>query len=119
MRWNFLKKSPKLLLSGEWLELWAFARYDLRLTDAEFWDLSFAQFNALTDRYIQDQENQDLRAALICSILANVNRDTKKRHKPFEPKDFMPQRRPTKPKTDEQMKEDLAALTIALGGEIK
>ncbi len=120
MRWKFLTKSPKRSpLNADWLSLWAFARYDLRLSDAEFWDLSFEQFNALAERYIQDQENQDLRAALICSLLANINRDTKKRRTPFEVKDFMPQRRPLKPKTDEQMKDDLIALTIALGGEIK
>jgi hypothetical protein len=31
----------------------------------------------------------------------------------------MPQRRPKKKKTDKQMKEDLIAATIALGGNIK
>lgn len=71
------------------------------------------------ERYIQEQEEQDFRAAIICSIIANVNRDPKKRQKAFEPKDFMPQRRPRKVKTDDKTKEDLYALNIALGGDIK
>jgi hypothetical protein len=29
-------------------------------------------------------------AALICSVLANVNRDAEKRPEPFQPADFMP-----------------------------
>lgn len=106
-------------LTDEWLDLWAFGRYDLRLSEDEFWDLTFDQFNALVERYIQEQENQDLRMAMICSLLANIYRNTKKRQRPYEPKEFMPQRRPKKQKTVEQMKNDLIALNVALGGEIK
>lgn len=32
----------------------------------------------------------DLRAAIPASVIANVNRDTKKRRKPFSPMDFIP-----------------------------
>lgn len=123
MRLKSSRRSSKHLelqnLTDDWLSLWAFGRYDLRLSDDEFWDLTLDQFNALSEQYIQEQENQDLRTALICSLLANIHRDTKKRHKPYEPKDFMPQRRPKKQKTDDQMKNELTALTVALGGEIK
>lgn len=99
--------------------MWAFARYDARLSDSEFWGLTLKQYNALIERYIIEQENNDLRSALICSLLANIHRDIKKRQKPYEPKDFMPQRRPRKLKTDEQMRDDLTALNAILGGEIK
>lgn len=37
-------------------------------------------------------EIEDWRAGMIASVIANANRDEKKRRKPFEPKDFMPQR---------------------------
>jgi len=99
--------------------MWAFARYDARLSDSEFWGLNLKQYNALIERYIIEQENSDLRSALICSLLANIYRDPKKRQKPYEPADFMPQRRPRKLKTDEQMRDDLTALNAILGGEIK
>jgi hypothetical protein len=32
----------------------------------------------------------DLRAATIASVIANVNRNPKKRSRPYSPKDFMP-----------------------------
>lgn len=37
-------------------------------------------------------EVEDWRAGLIASTIANVNRDPKKRRKPYEPEDFMPHR---------------------------
>jgi hypothetical protein len=55
------------------------------------------------------------RAALICSVLAEINRDKKKRPKPFTPQDFMPKKKLTK----EQMMNNAKALTMMLGGEIK
>lgn len=35
-------------------------------------------------------ERDDLRAALVAAVIANVNRDPKKRRKPYEVSDFMP-----------------------------
>lgn len=45
-------------------------------------------------------ETEDWRAGMIASTIANVNRDTKKQKKPFQPDDFMPQRE--KPDHEEQ-----------------
>lgn len=36
------------------------------------------------------EEREDLRTALICCTIANVNRDPKKKPTPFEVSDFMP-----------------------------
>jgi hypothetical protein len=36
------------------------------------------------------EQRADLRAAINTSVLANVNRNTKKKHEPFTPLDFMP-----------------------------
>jgi hypothetical protein len=99
--------------------LWAFGIYNLHLSDKEFWHLTLAQFDALVSQYLQEQENLDFRAALVCAVLANIHRDPKKRQRPFEAKDFMPQRRSKKVKTEKQMKDDLVAANIALGGEVK
>lgn len=93
--------------------------YTLHLSDSQFWHLTLAQFDALIERHIQEQENLDVRAALICTTLANIYRDPKKRRKAFEVQDFMPQRRPKRKKSEEQVKDELMALNIALGGEIK
>lgn len=36
------------------------------------------------------EERADLRAGIICSVMANLQSDPKKRKKPFTPVDFMP-----------------------------
>lgn len=36
-------------------------------------------------------ERADMRAGIVASTIANVNRDAKKRPKPYTPGDFMPQ----------------------------
>lgn len=37
-------------------------------------------------------EMEDWRAGMVAATIANVNRDTKKQRKPYEPQDFMPKR---------------------------
>jgi len=61
---------------------------------------------------------QDYRSALICTLLAEVNRDRKKRPKPFKPQDFMPQRE-THRMSEDQVKSRLAAINYALGGKVE
>lgn len=39
-------------------------------------------------------EVEDWRAGMVAATIANVNRDTKRQRKPFQPSDFMPQREP-------------------------
>ena len=69
--------------------MWAFAVYDLGITEEAFWKLTLKQFNALLERYELSRERQDYRAALICAVLANIHRDPK-RSQPFTPDCFMP-----------------------------
>lgn len=60
------------------------------------------------------------RGAMICSIIAEVNRDRKKRKKPYTPSDFMPKKeKPEVRLTGEQMKGQLEMINAALGGEVK
>ena len=101
-----------------WLDWWAFGRYNLGLSEDEFWSLTLAQFDALTKRYNYEQEWLDYRAALICAVIANVNRNPKK-HKAFQPKDFMPRRqvKSVEELTPDRMLEHLRILNIAHGGK--
>lgn len=86
------------------------------MSEGEFWSLTLAQFNSLAKRYAFEQETLDYRGALICSIIAEVNRDKKKRSRPFTPKDFMLKKKVKL--TVEQMKNQIEAINIALGGEV-
>jgi hypothetical protein len=59
-------------------------------------------------------ENQ--RTAMICCIIANANRDPKKKSTPFKINDFMPQEK--KKMTAEQIEKFLKMLTLAMGGDV-
>lgn len=105
----------------DWLELWSFGRYSLRLTDNEFWGLTLAQFNSLVARYRIMQESLDYRTALICAVVANVNRDPAKKRDPFQPEDFMSGRKIRKKlqPTRENMREQLKTVALAMGAEVQ
>jgi len=55
---------------------------------------------------------------MICSVIAEVNRDRKRRKKPFTPDDFMPKKKAKTQLTGEQMKAQLGFINAALGGEV-
>lgn len=79
--------------------------------------MTLKEFNALSERYKDTESRLDYRAALICTVLAEINRDRKKRPKPFKPDDFMPQK-PKKKLKPEQMVKSLEVITQMMGGEI-
>ena len=79
--------------------------------------MTLKEFNALAGKYKNGQSWLDHRAALICSVLANIWRDTKKKTTPFLPEDFMP-REKTVQQTVEQMFATVKMLNTAFGGEV-
>jgi len=93
----------------------------LGYTHEQFWDMTFAEINEAIEGYnkrrkLEKLEN-DFRTGLICSVIANVNRDKKKRRRPYTPQDFMP--REKRQKMDaKQMFEVLKMVTIANGGKV-
>lgn len=58
------------------------------------------------------EDRADLRAGIVSSVIANTNRDPKRRPKPFEPVDFMPYYEKPTP-SPEQLAHKIRA---ALGG---
>lgn len=79
-----------------------------------------AQFNALCGKYLARVEREDYRSALICSVIANVNRDSKRRPKPFMPQDFMLTKtgRTARTQTTDEMLAMAKAWNAALGGSV-
>lgn len=63
-----------------------------------------------------EQERCDYRAALVASIIAEINRDERKRRKPFTPRDFMPQYNKPKRQSWKEQFEMVKALNRLLGG---
>ena len=70
----------------------------------------------------KEQERLDRRSALICFVLAEINRDKKKKPQPFTVDDFMPKYEAVSVKQKEQspedMKEQAKIITQILGGKI-
>lgn len=56
-------------------------------------------------------EQDDWRAGMIAATIANVNRDPKKRRKPYEPSDFMP-RRDRSPAEEQSWEEQVRILEM-------
>lgn len=56
---------------------------------------------------------------MLAALLANINRDTKKRPKPFTADDFMPEFAPDdkEPMSWETMKQFAMAMNAAMGGK--
>lgn len=54
-----------------------------------------------------------IQAAIICSVIANVNRDEKKKPKPFIPEDFLPSfyRKVKKKQSSGEMREILSGMS--------
>ena len=67
-----------------WETLWSVGRFDLRLTEEEFWGLVPRQFVALMERRHQAVLRHEFTAGAICSAVFN-SRGVKSK-----PTDFMP-----------------------------
>ena len=89
----------------------------MHFTESDFWDLTFAQFDVLSQQYIEEQKKLDSRTALICAVLANINRNPKKKSKAFTVEDFMPKyERERQVKSAEEMLETVKLWNTILGG---
>lgn len=88
----------------------------MRLTDEQFWRLTIKQFNSLCARHKEKKRADMFNSALICSVIANVNRG---KGKPFQPSDFMPkEKEKTRKMTTEEMVEILREITLKAGGDV-
>jgi len=61
-------------------------------------------------------EADDQRMAQLMALIANVNRDPKRRKVPFTPDDFMPQRGPRRAVEVETLRPRIDAAMVAFGG---
>jgi len=93
-------------------------RYDLKLSENDFWDLTLKDLVALIDRYKSNEEWLNYRTALISAIVANTARDPKRKPAPYTPDDFMPTGRKPKTQTPEQMFEQVKLLNVMFGGNV-
>lgn len=67
--------------------MWAVARYDLRLSEDEFWALSLREWTALVERRDSELERAEWGTATLTAMVVNMFR--KENSKPFEPAHFL------------------------------
>jgi len=99
----------------------------LKVSIPDFWRLLPKEFSAMAEEYSKTidelmmlEELADWRMGMICAIIANANRNPKKKSTPFQPTDFMPKKpQPKKEMTAQEMLEVLKTTTTMLGGEVK
>ncbi len=69
----------------------------------------------------QGQWRSDLRSGIVASVIANVNRDSKRKPEPFTAKDFMPDfmsRTETLEDKNERIKKKLLAFATAIKAKV-
>lgn len=70
---------------------------------------------------LDHQERADWRAAMLAALLAEINRNKKKRRKPYTAQDFMPEYKPTRSGNGQQTPNQMLALVeiwnAAFGGK--
>jgi hypothetical protein len=83
--------------------LWSSARYDLHLTDAEFWSLTPRQLSALLRRHKQALDRTNYLTGMIASVTANFSMAHPT--PPLSASDFMLGRKVKEPSDDEVAEE--------------
>jgi hypothetical protein len=93
-------EGPELTPEQVWERLWSEARYDLRLSDAEFLALTPRQFSLLRKRRDAEHERQELLFGIISQNIVNFSMSRPK--DPAKASDFMPSRW-GRPESDEDI----------------
>jgi hypothetical protein len=93
------------------------------ISPQEFGEMTPGEFLLMWKGFLRRQEMEDWRTAMVVSTLCEINRDRKKRPKPYTPEDFMPQKKqqkkqkePAKPRSTQRMRETVEYLNKAFGG---
>lgn len=72
------------------MKLWAFGKVSLKLSELEFWSLTWAEFQGLSEALADEDEKQNRRFGRVMALLANINRGKGQPAKSEE--DFIPKR---------------------------
>lgn len=80
--------------------MWAIAVTDFGLTPRDAWRLTLKEYHFLNKSYEAGARREHQRFALVCSVIANVNRS---KGPPFKVSDFMPKEKKKKQTWQEQL----------------
>ena len=92
------------------------AELESRMTTREFGEwLAYYAYDPFGN------ERGDLRSAVLCALLANINRDSKHHPRPFKTEDFLLKFKgdEPKPQSQDEQKRMVRTMNTALGGEVR
>lgn len=101
--------------------------YSHGIKPSEFWQMTYREYCFYVNEQVKTFELKEKlewqRTASLLCLLANINRDTKKRKKAYEVDEFMPcgmrEKKERKVMSVNAMYEELKKVTIFMGGEVK
>ena len=88
--------------------------YDIGINPDSAWRLTLLDIHVLMKRFNDDERRKNYRAAMIVAAIYNVNRDQKKKKKPYTPEEILGEKK-QKPNN---MLEMAKSLTRMYGGEV-
>lgn len=93
--------------------------HDFGLTPEDAWRLTIPEYGALLNRLNESERRQNYRAAMVVSAIFNVNRDPKKRKKPYTPEEILGEKEHSQEQTPEGLALQARKITGQLGGKVK
>lgn len=84
---------------------------------AEMSSRDFAEWRAYYNLEPFGDVRADARIAILTSVIANANRDPKRRRKPYTPEDFIPKFDQEQRQTQEEQLAIVMGVTAAMGGK--
>src|SRR5207237_7618005 len=99
---------------ADWVSMWAVARVDAGLSEADFHRLSFRRFAALSDRLIRARHHAERRAGTVAAVIHNMLAGG---GRALGPEDFFLDLGGPESQTTEEQIAIAAALTAAWGGQ--
>lgn len=94
--------------------LWAFSRFDLHLSDQEFWRTTVGHIMALRERWLAYEDRANLRAGLVAATILNVHR--RPGAPPVKADAFFTRQLPPPAQTPRQILRTIELLNAAFGG---
>jgi hypothetical protein len=97
------------------MEIWAIARYDLRIEEHEIGRLTLGLFDALLDRHLEAHRRRMLYAGVVAAEIWNANPFGSADRKAISALDFVPDLAPKRGELPQTLDQQIKILTAVMG----
>jgi len=96
--------------------VWSIGRFDLRLTDEQFWRLTPKEYAALIERWRQNQDLEFQRMGTIAALIQNAYRGKGKALTPADFNPFTAKKISRRKKTSPELLKTIETINRLMGG---